>query len=506
GTLIHPLTVINFSTNTLQYTDVATLHYQRGPNGGVWQSALGDNNKDGQASFSDNVLATNTGGIVVGRQLQVTPTSPGVATSELRGDQVLVVGTSTAGGGISGSVTGINVITNNLASPSGNNVAIAAWAQGASSSSAGAINVGLKTLISGTNSQRNYGVYSIIQGAPAANEDMGVNVFSMSNASSTTNIGGNFNVSNGQNVYGLKVSAQSGTAINYGIYVTAVPSSSSIPNYGIYSQAPILGSYSTTVSYAGYFAGNVVKTGSDNFSSDQNLKQNLDSIPNAIGIIKQLKPKTFDFKQSSYPSMNLPSGKQYGLIAQDVQPILPELVNTITHPAKLDSLGNIVTPSFTYLALEYQQLTPIIIRAMQQQERRAEKQDSTIQAMQSQIAALTSSVTSCCSSSLVRTTKPSELNQLDINLSDKDIVVLNQNVPNPFAEQTTITYNVPEKYNFAQIIFSTVEGKIIKAVDITKKGKGQLNVFANDLGTGFYTYTLIVDGKTIDTKKMVKSE
>ncbi|HWY12307.1 MAG TPA: hypothetical protein VN026_13325, partial [Bacteroidia bacterium] len=146
------------------------------------------------------------------------------------------------------------------------------------------------------------------------------------------------------------------------------------------------------------------------------------------------------------------------------------------------------------------------IRAVQQLSSQNKKQDSTIQAMQSQIAALTSSVTSCCSSTAVRTTKPNELNQLDVNLSDKDIVVLNQNVPNPFAEQTTITYNVPDKYNFAQIIFSTVEGKIIKTVDITKKGKGQLNVFANDLGTGFYTYTLVVDGKTIDTKKMMKSE
>lgn len=41
---------------------------------------------------------------------------------------------------------------------------------------------------------------------------------------------------------------------------------------------------------------------------------------------------------------------------------------------------------------------------------------------------------------------------------------------------------------------------------ITKKGRGQLNVFASDLSSGMYTYSLVVDGKTIDTKKMVKSE
>ncbi len=82
--------------------------------------------------------------------------------------------------------------------------------------------------------------------------------------------------------------------------------------------------------------------------------------------------------------------------------------------------------------------------------------------------------------------------------------MLNQNVPNPFAEQTVITYNIPEKYNFAQILFKTIEGKIIRTVDIDKKGQGRLNVFANDLSNGLYLYTLIVDGKIIDSKKMVK--
>ncbi|TAE77272.1 MAG: secretion protein Por, partial [Bacteroidetes bacterium] len=56
----------------------------------------------------------------------------------------------------------------------------------------------------------------------------------------------------------------------------------------------------------------------------------------------------------------------------------------------------------------------------------------------------------------------------------------------------------------AQIIFTTTDGKIIKTHDITEKGKGVLNVFADDLSSGVYTYTLVVDGKTIDSKKMMK--
>ena len=56
------------------------------------------------------------------------------------------------------------------------------------------------------------------------------------------------------------------------------------------------------------------------------------------------------------------------------------------------------------------------------------------------------------------------------------------------------------------MIFLDQSGKIIKAVDLTEKGKGTLNVFAYDLSNGIYTYSLIIDGQTMETKKMVKTK
>src|SRR6185437_2224837 len=194
--------------------------------------------------------------------------------------------------------------------------------------------------------------------------------------------------------------------------------------------------------------------------------------------------------------MNLPSGKQYGLIAQDVQTVLPELVNNNVHPAVRDSLGNVVTPAVSYLSLEYQQLTGIMIRAMQQQQAHINHQDSIINQ-------LTSAINSCCNNNSARKTNVA---MQDVELSDAATVVLNQNQPNPFAEQTTITYNIPLTANAAQLLFYDINGKQIQNVAITAKGKGQLNVYANDLTNGVYSYTLIVDGKIIDTKKMIKQQ
>ncbi|CAG0987856.1 hypothetical protein FLAV_02137 [Flavobacteriales bacterium] len=48
-----------------------------------------------------------------------------------------------------------------------------------------------------------------------------------------------------------------------------------------------------------------------------------------------------------------------------------------------------------------------------------------------------------------------------------------------------------------------MQGRIIKTVDIKQSGKGQLKVYAANLSQGIYQYSIVVDGKVIDTKKML---
>jgi len=93
---------------------------------------------------------------------------------------------------------------------------------------------------------------------------------------------------------------------------------------------------------------------------------------------------------------------------------------------------------------------------------------------------------------------------INVNLSDRNSVVLNQNVPNPFAESTIIKFSIPASVQKAQIHFYDGQGKLINSVDIVERGNGQLNVFANDLSTGVYTYSLVADGQIVSTKRMVK--
>lgn len=152
---------------------------------------------------------------------------------------------------------------------------------------------------------------------------------------------------------------------------------------------------------------------------------------------------------------------------------------------------------------------PILIAALKEQQ-------GTIDSINQVLTQLASTLNQCCSNNSrtinnsnngsINAQPPPNASAIEVQLSDRDAVVLNQNVPNPFAEQTVISYNIPAKANFAQILFYNINGQLIKAVDIKDKGQGRLNVFANDLSSGTYSYSLYVDGKLMDTKKMTKSE
>jgi hypothetical protein len=107
-----------------------------------------------------------------------------------------------------------------------------------------------------------------------------------------------------------------------------------------------------------------------------------------------------------------------------------------------------------------------------------------------------------------------------VRLSNREKIILNQNSPNPFAEQTTITYKLPDTVKTAKMLFYDAQGELIKAVDLTSRrsrsdhrgdeigecaGEGRLFIFADALRAGLYTYALVVDERTVGSKQMVKS-
>ncbi|MCE9537827.1 MAG: tail fiber domain-containing protein, partial [Bacteroidetes bacterium] len=296
-----------------------------------------------------------------------------------------------------------------------------------------------------------------------------------------------------------------------------------------------------TAGYALTINGSAIALGGGSVwqPSDQQFKINVDSLQGALSIIKQLKTKTYYFDTTNIYGLNFGHEKQHGLFAQQLEQVLPELVKTTTKVADYDTLGNIVHPAVTFKAVNYTGLIPILIKGIQELQEKNDglqteltKQDSVNTSQQNQINLiqnqlvtnstvfqeqlnqLMSTINDCCNRPQESSTNNSQTKsintpesgttQIEVELNNSQIIVLEQNSPNPYAERTSINYYLPDNTGKAEILFYNTQGRLIKSVELINKGKGTLNVFAGDLSSGIYTYTLVVDGKAIETKKMVK--
>ncbi len=83
---------------------------------------------------------------------------------------------------------------------------------------------------------------------------------------------------------------------------------------------------------------------------------------------------------------------------------------------------------------------------------------------------------------------------------------LEQNIPNPFSNATSISYTLPQTYSSARIIITDKSGKTLKEINVSGNGKGSIKIDASTLANGVYQYSLYVNNKLIDTKQMVSQK
>jgi hypothetical protein len=313
---------------------------------------------------------------------------------------------------------------------------------------------------------------------------------------SGTGVAGSYGVygksANGIGVYGASdVVGVHGEGGTYGVFgsgdQTGVWGDGS--TYGIYGRT-------STTGWAGYFSGKVYSSGGY-YASDQRLKQNIRDFTSALDIINKLKPKQYEFRQDgNYKLMNLPLGSHYGLIAQDVEKILPHLVNDtkfetamaqpqIDEAALQQTEESVKTETkseiIEFKALNYTELIPVLIKAIQEVDQENTQLKSELETLRQLVN---------------QYIKPTAAGSLSKG-------TLGQNYPNPFTKSTAISFAIPTESNSASIVITqTGSGKIIKTLPVSI-GTSQLNLDAASLAAGTYAYTLYVDGKKVDTKQMV---
>jgi len=305
--------------------------------------------------------------------------------------------------------------------------------------------------------------------------------------------------------------------VNRGISVTAQGGNQSI---GIFARA-----FGGTNNRAGVFDGTIDCIAGGTCPSDIILKQNIQPLIDATGLISQFQPQTFYFDTANFP-MNLPSKLQYGLTAQQVEFVLPELISTSIYPARYDISGNQISAEVQYKSIDYEPLITILIQGFKE----LKQENDSIKVV----------LTQCCSQQQQKqffksggdgssgdtkyeemkkelTENKAKLNELKsilreygLNLetgeirleSNRKSIILNQNDPNPFKEYTNIKYFIPDYVNTAKLVIFDYTGKLIKDLNI-ENGFGNIRVYASDISSGIYSYSIIADGQVIDSKKMV---
>jgi hypothetical protein len=170
--------------------------------------------------------------------------------------------------------------------------------------------------------------------------------------------------------------AQSSTT-NYGAEVWA---SGGVNAYGIYARA----TGGTNQNWAGYFNGSTYATGTYQ-GSDQMFKKNVVDYSGGLDKVLALRPKSYDTRVEEFKNeIDLPRGRQVGLIAQDLMDVMPELVTDVRSPPQLtkeEMAAGVEKEGLKFKAVNYTGLIPVLIAAVQEQH-------ALIEALQAEVAAL----------------------------------------------------------------------------------------------------------------------
>jgi hypothetical protein len=136
--------------------------------------------------------------------------------------------------------------------------------------------------------------------------------------------------------------------------------------YGGWLNLGILGTVNTSSDYAGYFQGNVMVMGYVTTFSDSLLKTDIQPMPSALKKLMTLKPKSYRMATSKFPNSHLADGPQFGVLAQDLATVYPELVSE--GPVFSGNPADASTTATKYKSVNYTGLIPILIKAVQEQQ------------------------------------------------------------------------------------------------------------------------------------------
>ena len=113
------------------------------------------------------------------------------------------------------------------------------------------------------------------------------------------------------------------------------------------------------------------------------MKKNITEFDGALSKISQLPIKTYFYDNEKYAYMHFSDKRQYGVMAQDLESIFPEMVMDSKHAIMGDD-GELTDETLDIKTVNYDQLIPVLIRAVQEQQEMIDELKLEIQNLKNQ--------------------------------------------------------------------------------------------------------------------------
>ncbi len=218
-------------------------------------------------------------------------------------------------------------------------------------------------------------------------------------------------------------------------------------------------------------------------TSDETLKENIVNLESSLSKLKRLRGVKYDIKEDYFRVEDKKLKKELvkkgknniGFLAQELEEVFPEIVF-------FDNSSNLYS-------VNYIELIPVLVEALKEQQEIIENLSAQIQAFEQD----------CCNNKLKSLSLTTETTNELMNEDAK----LYQNTPNPFTNQTEVRCFIPKEAVKSMLHIFNMNGTQLEQINITGTGNQQITINGNRLKPGMYLYSLVIDSKEIDTKRMI---
>jgi hypothetical protein len=206
--------------------------------------------------------------------------------------------------------------------------------------------------------------------------------------------------------------------------------------------------------------------------SDASFKKDINTITDALGKVLLIRGVTYKLNYTGSMSVYNTDKVLMGVVAQEIEPIVPEVVKTMPNGTK---------------AVAYQNLVALLIEAIKEQQIQIDYLEKSIGTLRDNSSSNTQD----------------ELNGFNDEEQSIDRPKLYQNQPNPFNKTTIIRYTLSDNTQTASILIFDLQGTLIMSFKNLSIKDGQIKIKNGELNPGMYIYSLIVNEREVDTKRMI---